>query len=127
MRLVLAEQRDLFSGVIAAPIAPTFIPPFSDPGPLPKGAGKMVGKSVRRITSTLPYHTAHSPPAQAVDSQDVTGSGPHRYYLQESAERARHFELIDRRTAEVIDSGPWLNVWGQAIRRNGISLGVPHV
>lgn len=127
MRLALAEQRDLFSGVIAAPVVPTSIRPFSDPGPLPKGAGKMFGKSARRIASTLPYHTSHSPPASTAESGDVTISGPHRYYLQESSERARHFELIDRTTAEVIDSGPWLNVWGQAIRRNGISLGVTHV
>jgi hypothetical protein len=123
MRLVLAEQRDLFSGVPAAPITYASLPPFADPGPLPKGAGKMLGKSERRIASTLPYHTAYSPPEAREESRDVTVSGPHRYFLQESAERARHFELIDRKSAEVIDSGPWLNVWGQAIRRNGISLG----
>lgn len=51
-------------------------------------------------------------------SGNVTITGPYRYYLAgvpgESGRRA----VVDRETGEVLEEGPWLNMWGLALRKN---------
>lgn len=104
-----------------------------DPGPL---TGKMEGKSARRIASTRPYHLAPGPfrpvtprPLPAVAPVvnpraprygNVLEKGPHRYFLRH-LEGDRH-QLIDRSTGEAVDQGPWVNMWGLALRKNGIDF-----
>lgn len=136
-RLVLAEQRSLFDLVeetvqVVLPALPQ-LRPYANPGPLPDGAGKMAGKSARKVASTRTYHRAFQARAPEIQLEnrtsptardgDVTVHGPHRYYLAPLPGDADRRQLVDRATGAVLDEGSWLNMWGLALRMNGVEVG----
>lgn len=86
--------------------------------------------SFMEALTTRAYHTAFRLRATEVVVEekrggDVTIRGPHRYYLAEVTGEAGRHQVLDRVDGAVVDEGPWLNMWGLALRLNGVDLLAP--